>query len=570
MPTGYNFTSPGAGATDALTAFLAQQAEQRNRELLTQVAQQNARTQEQRELSAAADREVQRRLQGEQIDSLVDQREAARVKALIEGLVPEYEIPAEQYALVQKHGYGGYFQDEPEQPGRPRRIRAIKGGPDWQEQRQRAQEKQDLEARKAAEESKKVATQVALAKNQIVAQTVEIENELNKMLVMDEQGGTHLAPGAAAIYGDLRLGALTGIPGVNAMTGAADAKASRDRVVGQLMVNLITEMKNASKTGATGFGQLSEREGQILRDAASKLSNPAISEAAVKTEILRLRESAARIRTFIETGKYEMPALEGPASQAGGAASAAVAGPAAPSAAMTPPASTAPATPPPGHVLVRTPDGRVGYAPADQVRKEPPLQPASVPGAAMAPEPAPAPVPATPARPSRLPGLLEGRPVAPGGTMPTPSADAGMMISPQGLADLQKREGFVPTAAPDVNGLAIGFGQHTIGGQPVQAGQTITRPAAETDMVQQIRTTYAPAILRVLRVPVSQGQLDALISVAYNAGPAVAQRLVAKLNRGETLVESDFLSSATVQGQPHRGLSARRRQEAAPFLVERK
>ena len=38
------------------------------------------------------------------------------------------------------------------------------------------------------------------------------------------------------------------------------------------MLDVIAEMKSASKTGATGFGQLSEREGQILRDASTALN----------------------------------------------------------------------------------------------------------------------------------------------------------------------------------------------------------------------------------------------------------------------------------------------------------
>jgi len=49
-------------------------------------------------------------------------------------------------------------------------------------------------------------------------------------------------------------------------------KANLDQIVSSEIVGLITEMKGASKTGATGFGQLSEREGQILLTAASRLS----------------------------------------------------------------------------------------------------------------------------------------------------------------------------------------------------------------------------------------------------------------------------------------------------------
>lgn len=44
-----------------------------------------------------------------------------------------------------------------------------------------------------------------------------------------------------------------------------------DKLLAGKMINLMTQMKEASKTGATGFGQLSEKEGQILREASTAL-----------------------------------------------------------------------------------------------------------------------------------------------------------------------------------------------------------------------------------------------------------------------------------------------------------
>ena len=49
-------------------------------------------------------------------------------------------------------------------------------------------------------------------------------------------------------------------------------EANVNKLLAGKMVELMTQMKEASKTGATGFGQLSEREGQILRDAATALN----------------------------------------------------------------------------------------------------------------------------------------------------------------------------------------------------------------------------------------------------------------------------------------------------------
>jgi len=48
-------------------------------------------------------------------------------------------------------------------------------------------------------------------------------------------------------------------------------EANINKLLSGKIVALITDMKKASKTGATGFGQLSEKEGQILREASTAL-----------------------------------------------------------------------------------------------------------------------------------------------------------------------------------------------------------------------------------------------------------------------------------------------------------
>lgn len=49
-------------------------------------------------------------------------------------------------------------------------------------------------------------------------------------------------------------------------------EANVNKLLSGKVVELITKMKSASKTGATGFGQLSEREGQLLREASTALN----------------------------------------------------------------------------------------------------------------------------------------------------------------------------------------------------------------------------------------------------------------------------------------------------------
>jgi hypothetical protein len=55
-----------------------------------------------------------------------------------------------------------------------------------------------------------------------------------------------------------------------------------ERLLAGKMIDLMTQMKEASKTGATGFGQLSEKEGQILREASTSLKKGLNPEDAMR------------------------------------------------------------------------------------------------------------------------------------------------------------------------------------------------------------------------------------------------------------------------------------------------
>jgi len=68
-------------------------------------------------------------------------------------------------------------------------------------------------------------------------------------------------------------------------------KANLEKLLSGKMIDLMIEMKEASKTGATGFGQLSEHEGQILREASTALSGGLPPEEALK--LLNTMENAA-------------------------------------------------------------------------------------------------------------------------------------------------------------------------------------------------------------------------------------------------------------------------------------
>lgn len=63
-------------------------------------------------------------------------------------------------------------------------------------------------------------------------------------------------------------GVLPDMPG----TKAFDWTANVNKLKSQKIIDLMADMKRVSKTGATGFGQLSEKELKILQDASTALS----------------------------------------------------------------------------------------------------------------------------------------------------------------------------------------------------------------------------------------------------------------------------------------------------------
>lgn len=81
------------------------------------------------------------------------------------------------------------------------------------------------------------------------------------------------------------------------------------KLISGKIIELISRMKAVSKTGATGFGQLSEKEGQILKDAAVALSKDLMPKDAI--EILnQMEEKLGKIVSGVNTQDYtELPSF---------------------------------------------------------------------------------------------------------------------------------------------------------------------------------------------------------------------------------------------------------------------
>lgn len=105
-----------------------------------------------------------------------------------------------------------------------------------------------------------------------------------------------------------------------------------------------------------------------------------------------------------------------------------------------------------------------------------------------------------------------------------------MRTSERGLQLIKQHEGLRLTAYLDPVGIwTIGYG-HT----PARAGQKITLDQANRLLIEDA-TTAEKAVLRNVKVKLTQGQFDALVSFVFNLGEGrlKSSTLLRKLNGGD-------------------------------------
>ena len=145
-----------------------------------------------------------------------------------------------------------------------------------------------------------------------------------------------------------------------------------------------------------------------------------------------------------------------------------------------------------------------------------------------------------------------------------------MKISPAGIAAIKRHEGLRLHAYQDSAGVwTIGHG-HT---GNVQPGQHISEAEAEQLLRDDLAQAEA-AVNNGVRVPVTQEQYDAMVSLAFNIGGSAFGKstLLQKLNEGDIhAAANEFLrwDKITVNGAKEvlPGLTSRRRAERAMFLT---
>ena len=137
-----------------------------------------------------------------------------------------------------------------------------------------------------------------------------------------------------------------------------------------------------------------------------------------------------------------------------------------------------------------------------------------------------------------------------------------MAPSSQRLEPPQKPGRFSPAGYP-----TIGYGHVVLAHEQDQFATGIT-PAQATELLRQDVRIAERAVLRLISVPLTDGQFDALVSFTFNLGAGALQRstLRLKANRGEhESVPAELMKWVWAAGKKLPGLVRRRQAEGACY-----
>ncbi|TOY98077.1 muraminidase [Escherichia coli] len=145
-----------------------------------------------------------------------------------------------------------------------------------------------------------------------------------------------------------------------------------------------------------------------------------------------------------------------------------------------------------------------------------------------------------------------------------------MQTSEKGIALIKEFEGCKLTAYQDSVGVwTIGYGwTQPVDGKPIRAGMTIKQETAER-LLKTGLVSYESDVSRLVKVSLTQGKFDALVSFTYNLGARSlsTSTLLRKLNAGDYAGAADeFLRWNKAGGKVLNGLTRRREAERALFL----
>lgn len=138
-------------------------------------------------------------------------------------------------------------------------------------------------------------------------------------------------------------------------------------------------------------------------------------------------------------------------------------------------------------------------------------------------------------------------------------------ITLSGLSLIKEFEGFSASIYLDAAGLpTIGYGHLLRSGEDKMFRRGISHEAAIALLIKDVEASER-AVLRLIQVPLTNGQFDALVSFTFNLGSGALQRstLRRKVNREEHYdVPAEFGKWVWAGGKRLKGLIRRRRAEA--------
>lgn len=159
-----------------------------------------------------------------------------------------------------------------------------------------------------------------------------------------------------------------------------------------------------------------------------------------------------------------------------------------------------------------------------------------------------------------------------------------MQTSDNGMNLIKNSEGFRGNAYPDP---ATGGRPYTVGhgttvypsGMPVKLGDKVTEQQADSYLRNDVKK-FESAVSNAVKVKLTQGQFDALVSIVYNVGPGSKSKsgiiqlkdgspstLLRKLNAGDYAGAADeFMKWVSPGSSVEKGLRIRRAAERALFL----
>ena len=141
-----------------------------------------------------------------------------------------------------------------------------------------------------------------------------------------------------------------------------------------------------------------------------------------------------------------------------------------------------------------------------------------------------------------------------------------MQLSSKGLSLLKASEGFRNRVYLDVNGLpTIGYGHRLL--HPESFPNGVGEEQASEILISDIRDAEQ-AVARLVKVPLTQGQFDALVDFVFNLGSGrlLSSTLLADLNAGHAQAAAEQILLWDHAGtHENAGLKARRQAEFELF-----